>query len=139
MIRMPLRWVVFTALSIFLAGILFTWICYEIARCRREAQKLRSWTQCPVCTFQYKIDPSQSVLHYAQSGGLNEHRWIKTDLSGFREFMVRRRVEADGARHHLGAAAFLILQVFAAEGALEGLLISRAAQIARASTQTPRA
>ena len=51
MIRMPLRWLVFTARSIFLAGILFTWICYEIARRRREAQKLRSWTQCPVCNL----------------------------------------------------------------------------------------
>ena len=63
----------------------------------------------------------------------------QNDLSGFSHFTVRRRVEADGARHHLGAAAFLTLQVFAAEGALEGLLISRAARIARASTQTPRA
>ena len=51
MIRMPLRLLVFTARSIFLAGILFTWICYEIARRRREAQKLRSWTQCPVCNL----------------------------------------------------------------------------------------
>ena len=51
MIRMPLRWLVFTARSIFLAGILFTWICYEIARRRRETQKLRSWTQCPVCNL----------------------------------------------------------------------------------------
>ena len=78
MIRMPLPWLVFTALFIFLAGILFTWICYEIARRRVEARKLRKWTQCPVCAFQYKVDPLQGVLRCPQCGGLNEHRRIKT-------------------------------------------------------------
>lgn len=78
MIRMPLPWLVFTALFIFLAGILFTWICYEIARRRGEAGKLRTWTRCPVCAFQYKVNPSLRVLHCPQCGGLNEHRRIKT-------------------------------------------------------------
>ncbi len=40
----------------------------------------------------------------------------QNDLSSFRDFLVRRRVEADGAQPHLGAAAFLTLQVFAAAG-----------------------
>lgn len=63
----------------------------------------------------------------------------QNDLSGFSHFMVRRRVEVDGARHHLDVAAFLILQVFAAEVVLGGLLVLRAGRIAHASTQTPRA
>ena len=78
MIRMPLPWLVFTALFIFLAGILLTWICYEIARRRLETRRLRAWTQCPVCAFQYKVDTSLSVLRCPQCGGLNEHRRIKT-------------------------------------------------------------
>ena len=78
MIRMPLQWLVFSALFIFLAGIIFTWICYEIGRRRREKQKLREWTKCPVCAFQHKMPFSQTIHSCPQCGALNEYREIKT-------------------------------------------------------------
>jgi hypothetical protein len=77
MIRMPLPWLVFTALFIFLAGIIFTWICYEISRRRRESRKLRAWTQCPICAFQYKAEPSARIQRCPQCGGKNEHLPLK--------------------------------------------------------------
>jgi predicted RNA-binding Zn-ribbon protein involved in translation (DUF1610 family) len=77
MIRMPLPWLVFIALFIFLAGIILAWICYELSRRRREARKLRNWTQCPVCAFQYKSDPAARIMNCPQCGGKNEHRPIK--------------------------------------------------------------
>ena len=77
MIRMPLPWLVFTALFIFLAGILFTWICYEIVRRRREARKFRLWTRCPICAFQYKADPDARIQIGPQCGSKNEHIPIK--------------------------------------------------------------
>ena len=77
MIRMPLPWLVFTALFIFLAGILFTWICYEISRQRRESRKLRTWTYCPICAFQYKADPSARLQRCPQCSSKNEHLPIR--------------------------------------------------------------
>jgi predicted RNA-binding Zn-ribbon protein involved in translation (DUF1610 family) len=77
MIRMPLPWLVFTALFIFLAGIFFTWLCYETIRRRRESRKLRAWTQCPLCAFQYKGTPSKNLQTCPQCGAKNESRPIR--------------------------------------------------------------
>lgn len=77
MIRMPLPWLVFSALFIFLAGILFTWICYEFARRKRERARLQAWTRCPVCAFQHKILRMQRLHPCPQCGALNEHQTIK--------------------------------------------------------------
>ena len=73
MIRMPLQWLVFTALFIFLTGILFTWICYEIGRRRREASQFRSWTRCPICAFQYKANREARIQKCPQCGSKNEN------------------------------------------------------------------
>lgn len=77
MIRMPLQWLVFTALFIFLAGILLTWICYEIGRRRRESRRLRFWNRCPICAFQYKTDPEARLQKCPQCGSKNEHLPIR--------------------------------------------------------------
>ncbi len=73
MIRLTLPWLVFTALFIFLTGILLAWIAYAIARRRVEKQKLLSWTVCRVCSFRYKTPPSPSPTRCPQCGSLNEH------------------------------------------------------------------
>ncbi|MEI8294577.1 MAG: hypothetical protein WCG66_11455 [bacterium] len=77
MIRLPLLWLVFTALFIFLSGILLTWICYEIAHRRREARKLRGWTRCTLCAFHFKAEPSARLQICPQCGAKNEYSPIK--------------------------------------------------------------
>ena len=73
MIRMPLPWLVFTALAIFLAGILLVWIGYEIAKRRREALRRRDWICCRMCSFHFKADPAEALPACPQCGGRNEH------------------------------------------------------------------
>jgi hypothetical protein len=73
MIRLPLPWLVFMALFIFLTGIMVAWIGYAIVRNRAEKRKLLAWTKCPVCSFRHKIQPSPSPTRCPQCGSLNEH------------------------------------------------------------------
>lgn len=73
MIRLTLPWLVFTALSLFLTGILLAWIGYAIARRRAEKHKLLAWTACNVCAFQYKDATSPTPSRCPQCGSLNEH------------------------------------------------------------------
>jgi uncharacterized paraquat-inducible protein A len=73
MIRMPLPWLVFTALVIFLAGIVLVWIGYEIAKRRREAARRRHWIACRACSFHFKAEPSESLPVCPQCGARNEH------------------------------------------------------------------
>lgn len=73
MIRMPLPWLVFTALVIFLAGILLVWIGYEIAKRRSEAVRRRDWIRCRLCAFHFKADPAEALPVCPQCGGRNEH------------------------------------------------------------------
>ena len=65
MIRMPLPWLVFTALVIFLAGIVLVWIGYEIARRHREARRRLHWIACRVCSFHFKAETPLGVLSAA--------------------------------------------------------------------------
>ncbi len=73
MIRMELQWLVFTALFIFLAGILLVWVGYEIARRRRVALRHRHWICCRVCSFHFKADPREELPVCPQCGAANEH------------------------------------------------------------------
>lgn len=73
MIRMPLPWLVFTALVIFLAGIVLVWIGYEIVRRQREAHRLRDWIFCRLCSFRFKAEPTERLPVCPQCGSRNEH------------------------------------------------------------------
>ena len=73
MIRMELQWLVFTALFIFLAGILLVWVGYEIARRRRHAARHLHWIRCRVCAFHFKADPKEELPTCPQCGAGNEH------------------------------------------------------------------
>jgi uncharacterized paraquat-inducible protein A len=70
---MQLPWLVFTALFIFLSGILLVWVGYEIARRRKVAQTHQHWICCHLCSFHFKADPADSLPRCPQCGGLNEH------------------------------------------------------------------
>lgn len=72
MIRMPLPWLVFTALVIFLAGIVLVWIGYEIARRWQEARRRRHSIACRVCSFHFKADPAEELPVCPQCGARNE-------------------------------------------------------------------
>ena len=73
MIRMPLPWLVFVALGIFLAGIIVVWIGYEIARRNLEAKRRRHWICCRVCSFHFKANPGEPLPVCPQCGSQNEH------------------------------------------------------------------
>ena len=73
MIRMQLPWLVFTALFIFLAGILIVWVGYEIVRRRRVAERHRHWICCRACSFHFKADPADNLPLCPQCGARNEH------------------------------------------------------------------
>lgn len=73
MIRIPLPWLVFTGLLIFLAGIFFVWICYEIARRFKDSKMQRSRIRCRICSFDFKADRQSPLPRCPQCGGLNEH------------------------------------------------------------------
>lgn len=77
MIRLTLPWLVFTALFVFLAGILIAWVGYEITRRRAERRKLLSWTGCNVCAFRYRATPSATPSRCPQCGSLNEPRPLR--------------------------------------------------------------
>ncbi len=73
MIRMPLPWLVFTALVIFLAGIVIVWIGYEIARRHREVKRRRDWIACRLCSFHFKAEPAEPLPECPQCRARNEH------------------------------------------------------------------
>jgi len=73
MIRMPLPWLVFTALVIFLAGIVIVWIGYEIARRHRETRRRQHWIACRLCSFHFKAEPAETLPVCPQCGAKNEH------------------------------------------------------------------
>ncbi len=73
MIRMQLPWLVFTALFIFLAGILIVWVGYEIARRRQVAKRHRHWICCRACSFHFKAEPADPLPLCPQCGARNEH------------------------------------------------------------------
>ena len=71
MIHLPLPWLVFTALFIFLAGILVVWVGYEISRRRREAHALRHWTSCRICSYKFRTDGPGELPRCPQCGAPN--------------------------------------------------------------------
>ena len=72
MIRIPLPWLVFTGLLIFLAGIYFVWICYEIARRIQEATRRRHCIRCRLCSYEFHGTPESQLPRCPQCGTPNE-------------------------------------------------------------------
>jgi predicted RNA-binding Zn-ribbon protein involved in translation (DUF1610 family) len=74
MIRIELSWLVFICLLVFLSGIFFVWISYEIARRQTAKRALRNRLRCAVCSMEF-ADDSQDVLPACpRCGSLNERR-----------------------------------------------------------------
>ncbi len=69
MIQLPLSWLVFTALFLFLAWILVAWIGTAWARRRRERAELRRWTRCPVCALRFHRGPGSCPQCGAPASG----------------------------------------------------------------------
>lgn len=72
MIPIELSWLVFVCLLVFLAGILFAWIGYAVARRKATKRSLRNRLRCRVCSMEF-ADPSPSALATCpRCGSLNE-------------------------------------------------------------------
>ena len=72
MIPIPLPWLVFTALIVFLAGIFFVWICYEIARKRRAAKDRKDRIQCHLCAREFTAERLEPLPLCPYCGSSNE-------------------------------------------------------------------
>lgn len=77
MIRLTLPWLVFTALFIFLVGIILAWMGYAIIRRRSEKQKLLSWTRCANCAYAFKMAATDVLARCPQCDSLNERHPLK--------------------------------------------------------------
>ena len=73
MISIPLPWLVFTALIVFLAGIFFVWICYEIARKRQAAKGRKNLIRCHLCAREFFAEKLDSLPQCPYCGSPNEH------------------------------------------------------------------
>ncbi|MFZ4774339.1 MAG: hypothetical protein ACOYM3_03185 [Terrimicrobiaceae bacterium] len=72
MIRIELSWLVFVCLLVFLTGIFFVWIGYEIARRHRANRALRNRLRCPVCSMEYEENSASMLATCPRCGSLNE-------------------------------------------------------------------
>ena len=73
MISIPLPWLVFTALIIFLAGIFFVWICYEIARNLQAAKDRKDRIRCHLCAREFIAEKTANLPRCPHCGSPNEH------------------------------------------------------------------
>ncbi len=72
MIALPLAWLVFICLLVFLSGIFSVWISYELLRRKRLRHRLLHRLRCGVCCMEF-ADSSQSELATCpRCGSLNE-------------------------------------------------------------------
>jgi len=61
MIALPLGWFVFLYLALFLAGILFLWIGYEIVRARDSRRSGRDRVFCRICGSRFTVSQQTSL------------------------------------------------------------------------------
>jgi hypothetical protein len=73
MIPISIPWLVFAALIVFLAGIFFVWICYEIARKRHAANDRKDFIQCHLCARKFTAERLVSLPLCPYCGSPNEH------------------------------------------------------------------
>jgi len=72
MISLPLEWLVFICLSVFLAGIFFVWIGYEVARRKSASRAVRHRLRCAVCCMEFEDRSSDPLAACPRCGSLNE-------------------------------------------------------------------
>ncbi len=72
MIRIELSWLVFVCLLVFLSGIFFVWIGYEIARRQATNRSLRKRLRCRVCSMEFADDTTDVLPSCPRCGSLNE-------------------------------------------------------------------
>ena len=78
MIPIELSWLVFVCLLVFLSGIFFVWIGYEVARRQTATRALRNRFRCRVCSMEFSDDSSGALATCPRCGSLNER--IKPDF-----------------------------------------------------------
>lgn len=83
MIQLTLAWFVFIYLAVFLAGILFLWIGYEMLRKKLSSEDFSQFIYCRICgaslTASLASTPD-SLLCCPQCGSLNESRYYQGGL-----------------------------------------------------------
>ena len=72
MIPIELSWLVFVCLLVFLAGIFFVWIGYEIVRRQRANRALWNRLRCRVCSMEFADDSPDSLAICPRCGSFNE-------------------------------------------------------------------
>ena len=72
MISISLPWLVFSALIIFLAGIFFVWICYEIARKRQATKGRKNRIRCYLCAREFIAEKLAPLPRCSHCGNPNE-------------------------------------------------------------------
>ena len=72
MIRIELSWLVFVCLLVFLCGIFFVWIGYEVARRQNAVRALRNRLRCRVCSMEFTEDSPGDLATCPRCGSLNE-------------------------------------------------------------------
>ena len=72
MIPIELSWLVFVCLLVFLTGIFFVWITYELARRQSAKRALRHRLLCRVCSMEFAEESGSDLVTCPRCGSLNE-------------------------------------------------------------------
>ncbi|MEI6034472.1 MAG: hypothetical protein WCS65_09360 [Verrucomicrobiae bacterium] len=72
MISLPLEWLVFTCLLVFLIGIFFFWISYEVVRRVDASRSVRNRLRCPICCMEFEDRSPHPLAKCPRCGSLNE-------------------------------------------------------------------
>ncbi|MCK9589557.1 MAG: hypothetical protein WC076_10210 [Terrimicrobiaceae bacterium] len=72
MIPIELSWLVFICLLVFLSGIFFVWISYEVVRRQKANRALRNRLRCRVCSMEFADDSPDVLATCPRCGSLNE-------------------------------------------------------------------
>jgi len=72
MIPIELPWLVFVCLLVFLSGIFFVWLGYEVVRRQSENRSLRNRLRCRVCSMEFAEDSPGPLAACPRCGSWNE-------------------------------------------------------------------
>ena len=72
MIPIELPWLVFVCLLVFLSGIFFVWLGYEVVRRQSEKRSLRNRLRCRVCSMEFTDDAPGTLAACPRCGNWNE-------------------------------------------------------------------
>jgi hypothetical protein len=74
MIPISLSWLVFICLLVFLAGIFFVWIGYELARRQQARRSIHNLLRCRVCSMEFSDESTDSLAKCPRCGSQNERQ-----------------------------------------------------------------